>query len=242
MRLAILRIRKLLRGSVSKLGRRALNLGIGATLEHANSFMRGQYRTVVDIGANRGQFALFARGHFPDAKIISFEPLSECSELYERLFSGDPMATLHPLAIGPIERIENIHVTTDKDSSSLLTPGLNQTTIFGSELSGQRPVRVVRLSSAVKPAELEAPALLKIDVQGFELEVLKGCDDMLACFDDVYVEASFMELYKDQALVAEVIDFLREHGFQLRGVFNQFCDRGRGPVQADFLFRRSERL
>ncbi|WP_114187722.1 FkbM family methyltransferase [Microvirga aerophila] len=238
MRLSVLRGKKLLRGARSKLGRRALTFGVGASVEHDNSFRRQEYRTIVDVGANRGQFALFARERFPEARIVSFEPLTECAKIYRSIFSDDPLTTVQEVAIGPVERVENIHVTSDKDSSSFLPPADHQSAIFGSEVTGRRPVSVVRLFSVLKPEAINQPALLKIDVQGFELDVLKGCDD-LNCFDDIYVEASYLELYKNQPLVSEIVTYLQGYGFCLRGVFNQFDDPKSGPVQADFLFSRS---
>lgn len=75
-------------------------------------------------------------------------------------------------------------------------------------------------------------------MQGFELEVLKGFGDLLTSIDWLFVECSYIELYKGQALVHEVVDILRDTGFGLQGVFGQqYDDKGR-PVQADFLFAR----
>ena len=79
-------------------------------------------------------------------------------------------------------------------------------------------------------------ALLKIDVQGFEMEVLKGCNSMLDYFSWVYVECSFIELYEGQALANEVIDYLHTHGFKLAGIYNMSYDRSGIAIQADFLF------
>ncbi|HKX35989.1 MAG TPA: FkbM family methyltransferase, partial [Rhizorhapis sp.] len=86
--------------------------------------------------------------------------------------------------------------------------------------------------------QIQAPALLKIDVQGAELEVLKGCGDMLAAFDHIYVELSFRELYLGQPLASEVICWLAERGFTACGVYNVSTIAGGASVQADFLFQR----
>lgn len=82
--------------------------------------------------------------------------------------------------------------------------------------------------------------MLKLDVQGFELEALRGCESLLHCFPFVYAECSFMELYEGQALAHEVIAWLRERGFVLKGVYHMGYD-GRGQaVQGDFLFRSAD--
>ncbi|WP_372695310.1 FkbM family methyltransferase, partial [Immundisolibacter sp.] len=95
-----------------------------------------------------------------------------------------------------------------------------------------------RLSDALPAGDVAAPALLKLDVQGFELKALAGCADVLPSFAWVYVECSFMELYAGQAFADEVIAWLRERKFVLRGVYNTAYDREGRAVQADFLFER----
>ena len=84
---------------------------------------------------------------------------------------------------------------------------------------------------------LARPSLLKIDVQGFELEVLKGATGLLPEIDAVSVEASDVELYEGQALLGEIERFLDEAGFRVDGRFNEQLHQGQ-RVQADWLFRR----
>jgi len=63
-------------------------------------------------------------------------------------------------------------------------------------------------------------ALLKLDVQGFELAALQGCTDVLDRFEFVYVEVSFIELYVGQALASDVVAFLLGRNFKLLCVAN----------------------
>jgi hypothetical protein len=99
-------------------------------------------------------------------------------------------------------------------------------------------IRVATLREFISASDIQAPALLKLDVQGYELEALRGCEDLLGLFAYVYAECSFIELYSGQALADEVIDWLRERGFKLRGVHNMEYDRNGRAIQADFLFDR----
>jgi FkbM family methyltransferase len=145
-------------------------------------------------------------------------------------------ARLFETAIGPCEKEATIYVSRRADSSSLL-PIARQAEVFpGTELKEQRIVRVAPLATFLRAEEIRAPALLKIDVQGFELEALKGCEPLLPLFQYVYVECAFIELYRGQALVGDVILHLYQRNFRLSGVYNQIDGPDVSPVQADFLF------
>ncbi|WP_422126844.1 FkbM family methyltransferase [Thioalkalivibrio sulfidiphilus] len=214
---------------------------VAAGVEHARVLRNlGAVRTVVDIGANRGQFALVARHCFPDARIVSFEPLAGPAAVYRRVFEGDGCVTLVESAVGPQPGEAEIHLSRRDDSSSLLPITERQDELFpGTAEAGTARIRVVRLVDVLQAQEVTAPALLKLDVQGFELPALEGSEDLLPQFDWVYVECSFVELYAGQALANEVIAWLRERDFRLTGVFNMTYDRAGRAIQADFLFRKS---
>lgn len=218
---------------------RALRLGVAPSLEHLRVLRMMNVETVVDIGANRGQFALAARRMFPNARIESFEPLPGPAALYQRVFEGDGCARLHECAIAPEPGTTEIHISARDDSSSLLPITDLQSRLFpGTAEAGRQVIRLSRLIDELPPDVLSTPALLKLDVQGFELQALAGCEALLDRFAWVYVECSFVELYKGQALADEVVDFLHSHRFALRGVYNLFYDTSGKAVQGDFLFER----
>ncbi len=132
-----------------------------------------------------------------------------------------------------------MHISARDDPSSLLPIGTEQNRLFpGTAEVGTQRIRVGRLQEFVTVDDVSQPALLKLDVQGFELSALQGCEDLLGCFGWVYVECSFVELYEGQALADEVIAWLRERGFMLTGVYNMTYDAQGRAIQADFLFTR----
>lgn len=196
-------------------------------------------RTVVDIGANRGQFALAARHWASNARIVSFEPLSNPAAVFRRVFSGDDRVVLHEAAIGPTSLRQKMHVSARDDSSSLLPISSVQTAMFpGTGEVGTTEVRVAPLDEFVTAKELQPSAMLKLDVQGFEFDALRGCESLLDNFDWVYCECSFVEFYTGQKLAWEVVDWLSTRGFHLDGIFNPAYDVKGLCVQADFLFSR----
>ena len=81
----------------------------------------------------------------------------------------------------------------------------------------------------------------KIDVQGFELEVLKGCEDILGKFAYAYIECSFTELYAGQALAYQIISWLEARKFNFTGIYNIGYDNFGKAVQGDFFFTNTER-
>jgi FkbM family methyltransferase len=217
-----------------------LRFGVAAAFEHELVLRQVKCRTIVDVGANRGQFALVARRCFPQATIFSFEPLSKPANRYRRVFAKDERVRLNEVALGPSAGKAAIYVSMRDDSSSLLPiTALQNQTFPGTSEIGQETVRIGPLREFVRPEDIEPLALLKIDVQGYELETLKGCESLLDRFANIYVECSFVELYAGQASASEVIDFLHVRGFVLKGIYNITYDRSGLAVQADFFFGRS---
>ncbi|MEX2317485.1 MAG: FkbM family methyltransferase [Pirellulales bacterium] len=211
--------------------------GVAAAIEHEPILSTLTCATVIDIGANRGQFALASRRCFPDARIVSFEPLSAPANRFRAVLGHDPQVCLHDVAIGETAGEAIIHVAAADDSSSLLPMTRLQNALFsGTQEVRTETIRVERLEQHITPADIRPPALLKIDVQGYELQTLKGCEPLLGSFAFLYVECSFVELYQGQALAAEVIDYLRQRGFSLQGVYNMHYDGQGRSIQADFLF------
>lgn len=219
---------------------RALHLGVAAGVEHTPVLHSlGDIRTVIDIGANRGQFALVARRCFPQAQIIAFEPLTQPASRFRQVFADAGQVTLHQAAIGPEQIRVPIHISARDDSSSLLPITTLQGQIFpGTGEAATEIVKAAPLRDFLAKEDIQSPALLKLDVQGYELEALKGCEGLLEHFTYVYCECSFMELYAGQALTDEVIAWLRERGFRLEGIYNMAYDRQGRAVQGDFLFGR----
>ncbi|MHB8387382.1 FkbM family methyltransferase [Metallibacterium sp.] len=128
------------------------------------------------------------------------------------------------------------------DSSSLLPIAAEQERIFpGTAEAAVAHIEMRRLEDVIKQEAIIAPALLKPDVQGYELQALRGCASLLDAFAWVYCECSFVELYAGQALADEVIAWLRARGFGLVGAYNMANDHDGRAVQADFLFGRTGR-
>lgn len=233
-------IRKIFRAFWVRRYRAALwRAGVFAASEHEHIIDGLEIATFVDIGANRGQFALCARKLYPAARIYSFEPLQAPGKTFQRIFATDDRTRFFNRAIGPQSGAAQMHVSRWDVSSSLLQIGQLQHDNFPfTEEARLEEVTTSPLAQCVDRQSIEGRALLKLDVQGFELQALHGCGELLKLFEFVYVEASFIELYVGQALATDVIQFLFSRGFALVTVANLSSGKSKRPIQADFLFRR----
>lgn len=219
--------------------RSSLRFGVAAAVEHEPVLKAINCKTIIDIGANRGQFALAARHCCPLARIISFEPLPAPCEKFRKLFSTDENVRLHAAAIGRENKEATIYISRRDDSSSLLPITDLQETLFpGTGEKGTMTIPVHPLDQAVSPDEIVSPALLKLDVQGYELNALQGSAALLPLFDFIYAECSFVELYAAQPLAHEIIEYLDQQHFTLTGIYNLVYGKAEQPLQGDFLFSR----
>lgn len=222
-----------------RLYRKAIFFGVAAAIEHEELLKNKSYKTIVDIGANKGQFSLVARNLFKSAKIFSFDPLESSENIFKKVFSNDKNTNFFNVAIGPSKERRTMHISKKDDSSSILSIRKLQSDLFpGTEESHKASIIVDRLDSFISGSQIESPALLKLDVQGFEFEALVGCKKLLNFFDEIYCECSFYELYKDQKLVSDIIELLSDNDFILTGFYNTSYDKNGFAIQSDFLFKK----
>jgi len=196
---------------------------------------QSQSISFADVGARGGPPMNWLRMGC-DVAYLCFEPDPEEALKIEREFSKTQAfrGIVHQKALGAKDGIETLRLTRFRPSSSLLEP--NDDLLFkmaDSEFYSveQRiPVPITTLDSALEPSKAVID-YLKIDVQGYELEVLKGStnslDDVVGC----ELEVSFLEIYKNQPFFAEVDMFMRSHGFFLADLERFWWRRKGAPIQ-----------
>lgn len=223
--------------------RRGLLYGVAASVEHSAFLASNPVATLLDAGANKGQFSLALRGFWPNTRIVAFEPQPLPADRFARLFARDSKISLERIALGRTRQGAQMHVSRKSACSSLLPLGVLQEEVFpGTSEVGTQAVSVVPLDDAVDVASLPRPILLKIDVQGLELDVLRGGEKSLASIERLYIEVSFVPLYVGQAIAHEIVAWLAERGFLLAGIYHIELDRRGRAVQADMHFHRDPSL
>ena len=238
---SIQKLKKLLHLIKNTFYLRALIIGSAAAIEHnavVKLFRDKGVKYIVDVGANKGQFALVCRHYIPTASIVSIEPLHGPSSVFSKVFFQDNLTSLYNIALGTTSGEAVINISNSEDSSSLLgISDLQVTTFPGTHLVGKKQVRIARLDQIITINNSSDPRALKIDVQGFELEVLKGGDNTLKYFEYIYVECSYAHMYEKQALAHEVISYLRARNFVLIGIYNTHYNKRGLSLQSDLLFQ-----
>lgn len=171
---------------------------------------------VIDVGANTGQTIDLIRRTLNKPSIISFEPNPALAAGLKRRYADS--IVVEAMAVGSSEGITTFNVSENHELSSILDVDKNDTNPFS-----DTPIReiisvpITTLDSYAKNHSLLHIDLLKIDTQGFDLEVLRGAAEMLRrrIVDTLLVEVNFTSYYKNQAGFGEIERFLAANGYGL---------------------------
>jgi FkbM family methyltransferase len=200
-------------------------------------------RTVIDIGANDGQFATLAHRLCPEARVISFEPLPSCHSALSNVLKEIPGSLIKPYAVGDKPGTAKLNASEFSPCSSLLTG----TELLGEDYSDAAKVKtiqvpVVRVDDALRDDSLDDDILVKFDVQGYEIPAMQGAEELLKKASIVVCEVCFFrKLYDGQPLFDEVYRDLFDRGFRYMGNAEQSLRKSDGRVvEADAIFERSK--
>ena len=199
--------------------------------------------TVLDIGANTGQFARQIRNDLGYTKrIISFEPLGSAFEVLKLNSEGDPNWKVINIALGDTETKQEINVAANSYSSSLLDILPSQLKAAPeSRTIGQEEIEVKRLDTIFddfcKPTD---KIYMKLDTQGFEGTVLKGAEVSLKQIDTLHMEMSLLPLFEGELLFHEMCSLMYDKGYLLIAIEPGISDQESGQLlQVDGIFHRS---
>jgi FkbM family methyltransferase len=210
-------------------------------------FVRGleqhQVDTVLDIGANVGQFGAALRQAGFAGRIVSLEPLQGAFAALQRRANRDPSWVVQRAAVGAQQGTLTMNVSGNSVSSSAL-PMLDRHAVAAPESRyvTTEEVTATTVDALVAEHQLNPEStLLKIDVQGYEQPVLDGAANTLDRFAAVRTEMSLVALYEGQALFGDLLTQLADHGFDMWLLEPGFVEPSTGRLlQVDGVFFRRD--
>lgn len=189
---------------------------------------------IVDGGANRGETVAILRGLFPDARIHAFEPIPELADGIRKRFADDRELVVHRAALAAQGGLLRFHQLRQDMTSSALRPSALKRRYHGEQVDVQRELDVLALP--LSDVVQEPIDVLKLDLQGYELEALKGLGEKLRDVRTILSEVEFVPLYDRQPLFADVDAFLRAAGFRLFHLYHVWSHPDGQVTTADALY------
>ncbi len=213
---------------------------------YANLLHMHGIRQILDVGANTGQYGSLLRPDFGyRGPIRSFERLSGALAALTARAAADPLKlwkVAPRTAVGAFKGTATIHVAGNSVSSSLLPMQSSHESAAPQSIGrGVEEITIGRLDDIVRDQgiPIDRHVLIKIDTQGYELEVLKGAEETVAAVGVIQAEMSFQPLYGGQPLFDEVYAYFASRGFTVFDIVPGFSDPRSGRLlQVDGIFVR----
>ena len=196
---------------------------------------------VIDVGANNGGYGTHLREIGYKGKMISFEPLANAyNKLIDRSKHDQNWNVAERMAIGDFDGETQINVSSNSTSSSILDiKDSHVDAAPESNFVGKETVKIRTLDSLIGK-ELPATvsnAFLKIDVQGYEKQVLEGAKKLLKHIKGIQSEMSLVPLYENQIIYDEFISRMKKDNFNIHAIFPGFMNKKTGQLlQFDGIF------
>lgn len=208
-------------------------------------FRRLGINCVFDVGAHFGEYGRFLRGIGFAGLIISVEPVEASWEKLSRCAHGDGSWAVHHLALGAQEGEGDLNVTEGSDFASFLGPNDYSRAEFpgSSRVVGHETVPIQRLDRVFDQwtSGLASPRVyLKLDTQGYDLEVLKGAERCLDRIVALQSEVSVKPIYQGQPTLSDALGQFDRLGFEVGGLYPVTRDRVGRVVEFDCVAIRAQ--
>ena len=200
--------------------------------------------TILDVGANSGQFALDLLNLGYQGNIVSFEPLSEAyNQLYKNSKKYNKWTIHQKTAIGDFEGNIDINISKNSQSSSILEVTEKHLEAREDSLKiGIEKVKITKLDNIFQMYyKKNENFFLKIDCQGYEQKILDGAQQSLKNISGIHMEISFDNLYIDQPFWKNIINKVESLGFEIWNIERGFENKKNSKIlQCDFTFYKKK--
>ena len=175
------------------------------------------YRPTVlcDVGSNNGQWAkTLAKLHPSLKEVVFFEPQSKYQAELQKVDIANAQRKVFQLGIS--DQDGNLAIKGGNASASFLAFDNNKAETFTGEVTQEEEMVAIKtLDGVYQTEQLSSPDLIKVDVQGLELQVLQGGEGLLQKAKYVVLELSFEEFYQGQDPLWKLMKFMEEHQYRL---------------------------
>ncbi len=171
---------------------------------------------IFDVGANVGETVRWFRRAFPEARIIAFEPIQATFSQLQANVGRLPRVTALNVALGAEPGEAVVHLQARARGNSL-NPAVNQPTSEGRA----EVVQVETVANSARKLGISRIDFLKIDTEGYELQVLAGAKDFLPTTTFIYAEIDF-EIAGRHTNFFALYEFLRSYGFNFYGFYEPY--------------------
>jgi FkbM family methyltransferase len=198
---------------------------------------------ILDVGANEGQFAEKHLKYDYNGRVISFEPIKSVFDKLEKKSSTYKNWECKNYALGNTDGTTTINISENTESSSMLD--INEIHVEAApkaKFVKTETIKIYKLDTVFDDLiHKKENVFLKLDAQGFEMNILKGASQSLHKIIGLQIELSLVEMYKNEVLFEEMIAFLKDKGFVLYGVEPGFINVKTGRLlQMDGIFFREK--
>jgi len=201
------------------------------------STLQGENLIVYDIGAAKGHVSKCLAKLNNVLEIYAFEPIPDVFIKLKAQVKSIPKIHCYNIALGNFSGSSLINISKKSDSSSLLPMASLHTDQFpDTETINQIEISVECLDAFILKHQLPQPHLIKIDVQGFEKNVIEGGHETLTKARYCVLEMSFKSLYQGSPLFDEIYQILKNLGFVLIGVSDPLTGKSGEQLQIDGIF------
>lgn len=196
---------------------------------------------IFDVGANRGKNSEAYLKQFPSCQLHCFEPLPECFNLLVSQFANSSNVKVHPIAMSDRTGSADFFCNALDETSSLLPFSSAAATNWeGVDIhtKGSIPVECVTLDDFLEKQGINQVDILKIDVQGAEMAVLRGAEKALDAgrIKVIFFEIITCDTYKNQPAIQDYLKFLDSKNYGLVGIYDQANGPDGQLRQLDALF------
>ena len=214
-------------------------MDVGRNFRTINSHIKKNNITLVlDVGANMGHYSEGIRMFGYEKKIVAFEPINRLYVLLDEKFENDKKVKVYNLALGNEKKELEINIASNNgSSSSILKPKLVKKEFKNISFNKKETIKIQKLDNIINEfSNSKDNIYLKLDVQGFEKNVIEGSLKTLNRIKIIQLETSTIQLYEGENTIDEIISYMYKKKFVLIDIIGSLKNNKGQLIQTDLIF------